>query len=134
MLIDPNKQFSRVTAIGSNGELIPNAGRYSRGAIVVAFEMMGGMENFAQWAQDNEGDFYTKLFTKLVGRETEQKADESLEDMLEVLDGEIVEEPAEDAPAQKVSKALTSYVLPPLATRMADAARTYAENESLVPA
>ena len=81
-------KFSKVTTVNQAGELMVNAGRYSRGATIAAFEMIGGLETFAEWAMENKSEFYTKLFGKTIGRETETKSSDSVEEYLKILDGE----------------------------------------------
>tara|TARA_R110000772_G_scaffold2839_1_gene10292 strand:+ start:1630 stop:2019 length:390 start_codon:yes stop_codon:yes gene_type:complete len=81
-------RFAKVTTVNQAGEITVNAGRYSRGAVVAAFEMIGGLENFANWASENQSEFYTKLFGKTLGREEEQKSSDSVEEYLNILDGE----------------------------------------------
>ena len=44
--------FSKVTTVNNAGELMVNAGRYSRGAVIAAFEMIGGLDTFAEWADE----------------------------------------------------------------------------------
>ena len=109
------QKFSTVTAINGAGELVIPAGRYSRGAVICAFEMIGGLEALAGWAEDNQEAFYTKLFGKVIGREVEHKKADDVEDILKVLDGEatditdveIIEEvPPREAPLPVVYSAL----------------------------
>lgn len=85
------KRFNAVTTVNTSGELMVNAGRYSRGAVIAAFEMIGGIETFAEWADENQGEFYTKLFGKTIGREVENKSSDSVEEYLKILDGECEE-------------------------------------------
>ncbi len=81
-------KFTRSVSVNGAGELKVNAGRYSRAAVIMAFEMNGGIERFAEWVQENPDDFYTKMFSKLIGREVEQTSSVDIEGMLDVLDGE----------------------------------------------
>tara|TARA_R110000772_G_C13310278_1_gene440229 strand:- start:24030 stop:24458 length:429 start_codon:yes stop_codon:yes gene_type:complete len=74
--------------IGADGGLLISASKMSRGAIAVAFEMMGGVERFAEWAEDNPDDFYIKMFGKTIGREVEHSKAVEVEDILDILDGE----------------------------------------------
>ena len=82
------RTFAKVTTVNQAGELMVNAGRYSRGAVIAAFEMIGGMDTFANWADENQSEFYTKLFGKTIGREMETKSSDSVEEYLKILDGE----------------------------------------------
>lgn len=117
-------KFAKTTSVNGAGELMVNAGRYSRGAVIAAFEMMGGVEAFAMWAVENQSEFYTKMFGKTIGRELEVKSSDGLEDMLTILDGEVEEieeaEIVEEKPIRQMSE--TQY-------RMAVAAENYARNE-----
>lgn len=116
--------FSRVTTINQAGELMVNAGRYSRGAVIAAFEMIGGISTFAEWADENKSDFYTKMLGKTIGREVETKSSDSVEEYLKILDGE-----AEDI-TDRV-ETVRPDTSPPLVTAMdhklAAKARTYAK-------
>lgn len=90
------RRFSRVTAVDEKGELMVNAGRYARRSVLTVYEMIGGDEAMAEWAEENPGEFYTKMFTKVVGKEVEHNASESVEALLERLDeaeatGEVVD-------------------------------------------
>ncbi len=82
------ERFSKVTTVNSAGELMVNAGRYSRGAVIAAFEMMGGLDTFVDWASENKSEYYTKMFAKTIGREVENKSSDSVEEYLKILDGE----------------------------------------------
>ena len=54
--------------------------------MLLAFEMIGGVEAMAAWAEENRGEFYTKLFPKVITREVEVNASEGIEDLLRHLD------------------------------------------------
>jgi len=54
-------KFHKATSVDAHGLLTVNAGRYSRAAIVAAFEMIGGVDEFADWAKLNKTEFYTKI-------------------------------------------------------------------------
>lgn len=70
----------------ADGAVIPHAGRYARESVLLAFEMIGGVERMADWATKNPGDFYTKIYTKVITREVEVSASEGIEDLLLRLD------------------------------------------------
>lgn len=118
-------KLSKATTVNSAGELMVNAGKYSRGAVVCAFEMMGGIEAFAQWATENETDFYTKMFTKVIGREVEHKSADGLEDMLTILDAEAVEE----IEVAEIIQEPAAKTTPGVKSKMAMAAEKYAQGE-----
>jgi len=77
-----------------HGEIYQNIGKYARGAILYAFEQVGGPEALTDWAARNPDDFYTKLFPKIVTRETEVHHVKTMDDLMDILDGdfEIVEQ------------------------------------------
>jgi hypothetical protein len=70
----------------ARGELIVNAGRYARNAVLTVYEQIGGNEAMAAWAKENRGEFYTKLFSRTIQRDVEVQASESIEQLLEQLD------------------------------------------------
>ena len=92
------------------GDISINFGKFSRGAVVAAFELMGGVEEFAQWAEDNPHDFYTKLFPRLIGREEAKvQRPDNVEDLLTILDGEaedITDKAPESSEADSVPDSL----------------------------
>ncbi len=81
------KAFESLTIIDDRGDLNINAGRHTRTAIMAAFEMIGGTERLAEWADENPGEFFTKLFPKMATREVDDQIANSIEDMLDQLDG-----------------------------------------------
>ena len=117
-------KFKKVTSVNGAGELMINAGRFSRRAVVAAFEMMGGIEMFATWATENQTDFYTKMFGKTIGRELEVKSTDGLEDMLTVLDAE-----PEDIEEAEIAEEPIIKTMSETRYRMAMAAEKYAQNE-----
>lgn len=70
----------------ADGAVIQHAGRYARECVLLAFEMMGGVERLHHWADRNPGEFYTKLFTKTITREVEVSPGGGIEDLLAQLD------------------------------------------------
>jgi hypothetical protein len=70
----------------ADGAVIAHAGRYSRECVLLAFEMIGGVERMASWADRNPELFYTRLFTKVITREVEVNAGQGIEDLLALLD------------------------------------------------
>ena len=69
-----------------DGTVLANYGRYHRQAIGTAFEMCGGIERLADWADKNYGEFVTKLYPRLIPKEVEVGASEGVEDLLRKLD------------------------------------------------
>lgn len=116
--------FKPITAVSEDGSLVMPASKYSRLAIIGAFEMIGGMETFAQWAQENKSEFYTKLMGKIVGKEPAEAAAKDIDNLLDLLDDE-VEDVTDDetAPVNASSPALLDA--------LAEAAERYAEAEQL---
>jgi hypothetical protein len=70
----------------ADGAVMPHAGRYARECVLVAFEMIGGVERMADWAARNPTEFYTKLFPKVISKEVEVHASEGIEELLLRLD------------------------------------------------
>lgn len=78
---------AKLQGFGSaDGAVIAHAGRYSRECVLLAFEMMGGVERMADWADKNPELFYTRLFPKVITREVEVSAGQGIEDLLALLD------------------------------------------------
>jgi len=72
----------------ADGAVIAHAGRYARECVLLAFEMIGGVERMADWASKNPDLFYTRIYTKVITREVEVTASEGIEDLLARLDGQ----------------------------------------------
>lgn len=51
-----------------SGEQYSHMGKYAGAAIMAAFEMIGGVQRLANWADQNPSDFYTKVMPKVVQR------------------------------------------------------------------
>lgn len=111
MLDDPTARRTEATIVDSEGELVINPSRYSRRAIAVAFDLIGGVDAFADWADENKSEFYTKMFTKIVGKEIELGVTEGVEALLDMLD-EGVHDNAE------VIDAEFEVLEPPISTKM----------------
>lgn len=124
-------RFARSTSVDAAGMLTVNAGKFSRAAVIATFEMLGGLETFTEWADENKSEFYTKMFGKVIGREVEHKASDSLEDILDILDGE-AEEIVDVVAEEPVQEESTAEPLTPMQQRMARAARAYSANEGEV--
>lgn len=45
-------------------------GKYAGAAVMAAFEMIGGVNRLANWADENPSDFFTKVMPKIVQRST----------------------------------------------------------------
>lgn len=70
----------------ADGAVIAHAGRYAREIVLITFEMIGGVDAMAHWARANPTEFYTRIFTKTITRETELTAGKGIEDLLAALD------------------------------------------------
>lgn len=69
------------------GSIMANSGKHLRNSVAAAFEMIGGTQALAEWAQVNKGDFYTKLMPKLIVKEIQVDDRRSIDDMVLELDG-----------------------------------------------
>ena len=65
-MMQPSRDLSRVPMLSA--EQYQHLGRHGGALVLSAFEMMGGLPRFANWADDNPTEFYTKLFPKLISR------------------------------------------------------------------
>lgn len=93
------------------GEIFQNVGKYARGAVLYAFERIGGPDGLASWANDNPDDFYTKLFPKIIARESEVTHSHTVDSLMDVLDGDYeVAEFDEDTPALAPSRPVPPQV------------------------
>lgn len=82
-----------------NGEIYQNVGKYARGAVLFAFEQMGGPEELTEWAKKNKDDFYTKLFPKIIARESEVTHHKTVDQLMDIIDGDYeVEGDFDEAP------------------------------------
>jgi hypothetical protein len=76
---------------GSDGAVMVNHGRYHRQAVATAFEMCGGIDRLADWADKNYGEFVTKLFPRLIPKEVEVGTSQGVEDLLRQLDAKTID-------------------------------------------
>jgi hypothetical protein len=83
----PTRRYP-TTPVIYEGEIFKNVGKYARGAVLFAFEQIGGPQGLADWAQDNPDDFYTKLFPKIIARESEVHHTRSVDDLMDAIDGD----------------------------------------------
>lgn len=103
--------FNSAISLGRSGGVAISGSKFSRAAIIGVFELNGGIDAFSTWAKENESEFYTKLFGKMVGREeTLQTEDDDVEQLLTILDAEYEDTtppPVEETPAQSPEDART---------------------------
>lgn len=82
------KQTNHSMPAAFDGEIFNNVGKYARSAVLFAFEQMGGAEGLAKWGKANEDDFYTKLFPKIIARESEVTHHRTVDQLMDVIDGD----------------------------------------------
>lgn len=87
----------------SGTAIYENVGKYARGAVLYAFERVGGAEGLAQWANENRDDFYTKLFPKVITREVDVTERRGIDELLDALDGDYRVVPEEDTAVEDPS-------------------------------
>lgn len=73
---------------GPDGGILPNIGKYHRLAVSTVFEMNGGVEWLADWAEKNPTDFFTKLYPKLISKEVETHSVETVDELLMKIERE----------------------------------------------
>ncbi|MBZ4283868.1 hypothetical protein LAJ55_13740, partial [Streptococcus pneumoniae] len=66
---NPLRRNLVLPATAPDGQLLVHAGKYSRMAVLSAFEMVGGTKRMAEWADENYGEFLTGLFAKTIQRD-----------------------------------------------------------------
>jgi hypothetical protein len=76
--------------VAFDGEIYKSVGKYARSAVLFAFEKVGGAEGLSKWALDNPDEFYTKLFPKIIARESEVTHHKTVDQLMDVIDGEYV--------------------------------------------
>lgn len=76
----------RLPSTDADGNLYQHVGRYAGQMVVVAFDMAGGVDRLADWADKNYGEFITKVFPKVIAKPVEHTVSEGVESLLERLD------------------------------------------------
>lgn len=76
--------------VSFEGEIYKAVGKHARSAVLFAFEQMGGAQGLAKWGKENEDEFYTKLFPKIIARESEVTHHKTVDQLMDVIDGEYV--------------------------------------------
>lgn len=71
-----------------DGEIYQAVGKYARSAVLFAFEQNGGADGLSEWANENKDEFYTKLFPKIIARESEVTHHRSVDQLMDVIDGD----------------------------------------------
>lgn len=76
----------RLPDTDADGQLYQHVGRYAGRMVLTAFDMIGGVDRFAAWAESNPSDFYTKVFPKVIAKPHEVGVSDGVESLLERLD------------------------------------------------
>lgn len=76
----------RLPDTDADGVLYQHVGRYAGRMVLTAFDMIGGVDRLAAWAERNQTDFYTKVFPKIIAKPHEISVSEGVESLLERLD------------------------------------------------
>lgn len=87
----PRKASGPLAAIPAiDPALYMNMSKYAGSAVMTVFEQIGGTNRMAEWADENPGDFYTKLFPKIISapKEVNVSGRISIEDAVKMLDAE----------------------------------------------
>lgn len=61
-----------------SSDLYGDLGRYAGGVVLACFEQMGGLDAMAEWARRNPGEFYTKVYPKVIQASKHVEADVKL--------------------------------------------------------
>lgn len=77
----------RLPEADADGALYQHVGRYAGRMVLTAFDMIGGVDRLAAWAEKNPTDFFTKVFPKVIAKPVEHNISEGVEDLLARLDG-----------------------------------------------
>lgn len=80
-----------VPRTSGDGQLMAYAGRYAGDIVLSVFEQIGGAAAMAEWAEENRGEFYTKLFAKTIVRQSEVRNEDSIGALLRKLDDDIID-------------------------------------------
>jgi hypothetical protein len=118
--------MSRFNLFLDGGVIVPHTLGDAKKNAELVFEMIGGVERMADWADTNPGEFYTRIFPKLIERPDQRNrgAGETLEDRLARL------EAADRATTINVSGASYAPQVSPMAP--VDHSRRYESND-IVP-
>lgn len=76
----------RLPDTDADGQLYQHVGRYAGRMVLTAFDMIGGVDRLADWADKNPGEFFTKVFPKVIAKPHEVSVSEGVENLLERLD------------------------------------------------
>ena len=89
--LTPRDAVANLQAISAEG--YSHVGRYAGAAVLAVFEMTGGAERMARWADDHYGDYATKVFPKLIQRSqsVEHSGTVTLDDAITRLESQTIE-------------------------------------------
>lgn len=86
----PAKRSSKplATPPSIDAALYANVGRYAGAVVLTVFEQMGGTDRMAEWADENPGEFYKSIFTKVISapRQVEVTGKVTIEEAVRMLD------------------------------------------------
>lgn len=118
------KEFSNTSIVNGAGGLSASAGKFSRSAVVAAFQLNGGLEAFANWAKENQTDFYCRMFGKIIGTEPLDPAggSDDVEELLNTIDDIEFEDITEETE--------TRATLSEMRVNLAEMATVYSESEN----
>jgi hypothetical protein len=70
--------------------LYSGMGRHAGAVVLTVFEQIGGSDRMAEWAEENTGEFYTKIFTKIISapKQVEVTGKISIEEAVKALDAQ----------------------------------------------
>lgn len=87
------RRFDNIPIVGVDGFVMAYNVGDARRNVDVVYEMIGGNERFADWADRNPGEFYTKMYAKNIRQERDHNhiITETLEDKLARLASEVVD-------------------------------------------
>jgi len=124
------KEFKNSTLVNGAGGLSVSAGRFSRGAIIAAFELNGGLEAFATWAKENQTDFYTRMFGRVIGKEALEapKGPDDVEDLLDAIEDVEFEDITDKVEAWETKG--DGLIAPEMKVILAELATAYSRNEN----
>lgn len=97
--IQDRVRASELPSTAPDGTIMVNASKYARQAVLVAFELIGGTKALAEWAvksDENQRDFYTKIFTKTIQKDVEVGQRDDVEGLLAKLDKQQAANPSFD--------------------------------------
>lgn len=74
--------------LSTGGEVVlRGSDKFAVAAVKEAYFANGGQEFMNAWAAENPGDYFTKMFVKLIPRQVDMHVDNSVEALLDRLDG-----------------------------------------------